>query len=174
MRVDRRVCPLHLVWPVVFLMMALFCLPTLGFSFQLLSVQGDYAFDLSGEYRMRVFNIDPIKLNGPDAYSLGYGSMRLRTNMAATYKGILAVKTQLNILDGVVLGDNGVWGTLLSPKRGSHCFPKRGLKHRRSYPTTGALESASHTPMETRCSPTATAPFSSKRSRFRLTVSGAK
>ncbi len=108
-----------------------------GITFQ--AVEEDYTISLGGQYRVRVLDIEPIKLNGPKPFNLGYASQRLRTDLTASYKDKVSVKCQLNILDGVVMGDNGVWGDLSTSELGLPLLPNEGVKTSALVPNNGRI-----------------------------------
>jgi hypothetical protein len=130
---------LSLFVPVFLLSLIPLLFPTPCPGFQVVSVKDDYTLNLSGEYRMRVFNIDPIKVSGGRPFSFGYGDMRLRTNIGVAYKDLVAIKSQFNILDGVVLGDNGVWGDLAVSEEGYPLVPNEGIKTSALVPNDGRV-----------------------------------
>ncbi len=139
MQARRSARSLSLFGPVFLLLVIPFFSPTPCPGFQVVSVKDDYTVNLSGEYRMRVFNVDPIQVSGGRPYSLGYGSMRLRTNVGVAYRDLVAIKSQLSILDGVVLGDNGVWGDLAVSEEGLPLLPNEGIKTSALVPNDGRV-----------------------------------
>jgi hypothetical protein len=73
-----------------------------------LIVAGKASFDLGVEYRLRNIYINPLELNGTDAVEVGYGIQRLRTAWEFDWDDKVKIKTQMDFLDGVLVGDNGL------------------------------------------------------------------
>ncbi len=73
-----------------------------------LIVAGQASFDLGVEYRLRNIYINPLELNGNDAVEVGYGIQRLRTAWEFDWGDKVKIKTQMDFLDGVLVGDNGL------------------------------------------------------------------
>ena len=69
---------------------------------------GKASFDLDAEYRLRNIYINPLELNGTDAVEVAYGVQRLRTGWHFFWSDKVAIHAQLDFLDGVLVGDNGV------------------------------------------------------------------
>lgn len=119
--------------------LAFVAVPFAGYGITFQAVEEDYTFGIKGHYRMRVLDIEPIKLNGPKPFNLGYASQRLRTDLTVSYKDKVSVKCQLNILDGVVMGDNGVWGDLSTSEAGLPLLPNEGVKTSALVPNNGRI-----------------------------------
>ena len=111
--------------------------PAAGITFE--AVQKDYTLSLEGQYRLRVLGIDPIKINGPKPFRIGYGAQRLRTDLVAAYQDKVSVHCQLNILNGVILGDNGVWGDVTRSEAGLPLIPNEGVKTSALVPNDGQI-----------------------------------
>lgn len=85
------------------------------------------AFDvqLDTEYRLRTLRVEPIELNGEDVRELDWTEQRFRVNTALKRPGLGSLNVQLDVLGGVLLGDNGSFlgtpasnaGVSLSAKR---------------------------------------------------------
>lgn len=69
---------------------------------------GAASFDLGVEYRLRNIYINPLELNGTDAVEVGYGIQRLRTAWEFDWDDKVKIVTQMDFLDGVLVGDNGL------------------------------------------------------------------
>ena len=108
-------------------------------AFAIRSEGGDYRLLLDGEYRMRIVSIDPLKINGPRPFGVGFASQRLRTYLGASYKDKVVIKTRLSILDGVIAGDNGVWGDVATSADGPILTPNEGIKTSALIPNDGRI-----------------------------------
>ncbi len=81
---------------------------------------GKASFDLGIEYRLRNIYINPLQLNGLDAVEVGYGIQRLRTAWSFDWDDKVKIKAQIDFLDGVLFGDNGlVFGESPYPNEGT-------------------------------------------------------
>ena len=73
---------------------------------------------LEGEYRVESNIINPMELSGTDARSVHWTEQRLRLDLGLVKMPFGAVVIQMDILDGVLFGDNGQWGGAVSPTSG--------------------------------------------------------
>ncbi len=64
-------------------------------------------FSVDGEYRVRSLRIDPIALNSTTVRDIRWTEQRGRLNAAADLPGIITLNAQVDLLDGVLFGDNG-------------------------------------------------------------------
>ena len=67
-------------------------------------------FQVGAEYRARVLRINPLDLSGLQAANLGWGEQRLRLDITMARRGVAALFLQMDLLDGVLFGDNGSFG----------------------------------------------------------------
>ncbi len=80
---------------------------------------GNASFDLRAEYRLRNIYINPLELNGLDATEVSYGIQRFRTGLDFDIDDLVRIRAQIDFLDGVLVGDNGlVWGEDPYPNEG--------------------------------------------------------
>jgi hypothetical protein len=63
--------------------------------------------DLSAEYRVQSTFIDPLELNGHTAERVWYTEQRLRLEPGLVLPGFMAIRSQIDLMDGVLFGDNG-------------------------------------------------------------------
>lgn len=75
-------------------------------------------FALDAEYRVRSLVIDPLELNGTLAEKVTWTEQRLRIEPGIVLAGVGALFTQFDLLDGVLFGDNGDFGTDPEPAFG--------------------------------------------------------
>ncbi|MBI5525789.1 MAG: hypothetical protein HY897_05600 [Deltaproteobacteria bacterium] len=81
---------------------------------------GKGAFDISAEYRLRTIYVNPLELNGLDAAEVRYAQNRLRTGWLFNWDNKVKVQAEIDLLDGVLAGDNGiVWGDPPYPNEGT-------------------------------------------------------
>ncbi len=80
---------------------------------------GDFGFNLGAEYRAQGTYINPISLNTINERRLGFIEHRLRLDAAADYDEKVRIVTSIDILDGVLWGDNGTVGTDPEPENGT-------------------------------------------------------
>jgi hypothetical protein len=64
-------------------------------------------WSIDGEYRVRSLRIDPIELNGTTVRDIGWTEQRGRIDAMAALPGVVALNVQMDVLDGVLFGDNG-------------------------------------------------------------------
>jgi hypothetical protein len=66
--------------------------------------------DLEAEYRVQTTWVDPLELNGTVAQSVSYTEQRLRLEPTFRLAEVGRIVTRLDLLDGVLFGDNGEYG----------------------------------------------------------------
>lgn len=67
-------------------------------------------YKVEAEYRARVIHIDPLEVNGTLATDMTWGEQRLRLDGTLAKAGVGGIFVQLDLLDGVLFGDNGEFG----------------------------------------------------------------
>jgi hypothetical protein len=72
--------------------------------------EGDPFWSLTAEHRVRLLNINPLEVNGVIAQDVEWSEQRLRLLGTVARVGIAAVHFELDVLDGVMFGDNGSFG----------------------------------------------------------------
>ena len=82
-------------------------------------------FELDVEYRVRTQYIDPLDLNGTAVTDIDWTEQRARVRAAVSHGGWLTIRTRADILDGVLLGDNGSFAREPSPNSGLSLASKR-------------------------------------------------
>lgn len=82
-------------------------------------------FNVSGEYRMRSTRIDPLELNGEQVRELVWHEHRGRLDLDLERKGVLRFNMQMDLIDGVLFGDNGRFGQDPSSNSGVSVAIKR-------------------------------------------------
>ena len=73
---------------------------------------------LDAEYRVRSTVIDPLDLSGTEIREVDWTEQRLRLDLGLRYPGVGGVYVQLDLLDGVLFGDNGEFGSAPEPSSG--------------------------------------------------------
>ncbi len=68
---------------------------------------GDVEWTYNPEYRVRMVNIDPIEINGDSAGDMRWTEQRFRLDSTVAKVGVGAIRLQMDMLDGVLFGDNG-------------------------------------------------------------------
>ena len=63
------------------------------------------------EYRVRAIHIDPLDLSGTEIGAVSWFEQRLRVDTTFALAGVGGIFVQADILDGVLFGDNGRYGT---------------------------------------------------------------
>lgn len=94
---------------------------------------GKSSFDMGVEYRLRNIYINPLELNGLDAVEVGYGVQRLRTAWEFNWDDKVMIKAQLDFLDGVLIGDNGL-------VYGEPPYPNEGTSSAARWPNESGIE----------------------------------
>ncbi len=69
-----------------------------------------WSFEVHPEYRVRYVEIHQLESNGDVAAHVSFAEQRLRVDAAFSRTGLGSVFVQLDILDGVLFGDNGTFG----------------------------------------------------------------
>ena len=67
--------------------------------------------DVHPEYRVRAIHIDPLDLSGLDVRAVSWFEQRLRVDTTFALPDVGAIFVQADLLDGVLFGDNGLYGT---------------------------------------------------------------
>lgn len=87
----------------------------------LVQTAGGFVFDLAVDYQFSLIYINPISLNDVRAGDVFYGMQRGRTHWLMAYEDKVMLHTQVDLLDGVLFGDNGlVYGESPFPNEGIH------------------------------------------------------
>ena len=73
--------------------------------------EGDSFFDLRAEQRVRFIRVDPLEVNGVVAEDVEWTEQRLRLQAMVARVGVAAVHLEVDVLDGVLYGDNGQFGS---------------------------------------------------------------
>lgn len=81
--------------------------------------------DLGAEYRVRSLFVNPYELNGTTVRDTNWTEQRLRLDLALKHPGVVKLVVQLDVLDGVLFGDNGEFGKDPSPFSGVSIASKR-------------------------------------------------
>ncbi|MEZ4459034.1 MAG: hypothetical protein R3E66_04770 [bacterium] len=68
---------------------------------------GDVEWNFNPEYRVRTLNIDPLEINGDSAGDVRWTEQRFRMDTTVAKVGVGAIRLQMDMLDGVLFGDNG-------------------------------------------------------------------
>lgn len=79
---------------------------------------GEMDVSIDGHYRVRYLLIDPLELNGLEAQYTDYAEQRLRLNLKSSFLNKVSIRTEFDILDGVVFGDNGLFASEVSSNEG--------------------------------------------------------
>lgn len=76
-----------------------------------LPVEGDgLQVEVHPAYRARFLRIDPLELSGVNAKDVRWVEQRLRVDASAGVAGTAAIHLQVDVLDGVLWGENGSFG----------------------------------------------------------------
>jgi hypothetical protein len=67
-------------------------------------------FDVSGEYRLRTLHVNPVELSGTQARDITWTEQRARLKSSFGFSSFVKLTLQLDLLDGVLVGDNGDFG----------------------------------------------------------------
>jgi len=73
---------------------------------------------LDAEYRVQAVYIDPLELNGNTVEDMWYMEQRLRVDLGFQVPKVVKIMTQMDILGGVLFGDNGDFGQEPEPSMG--------------------------------------------------------
>lgn len=68
---------------------------------------GDVEWTFNPEYRVRTLNIEPLEVNGNSVEHMRWTEQRFRMDSAVAKVGVGAIRLQMDMLDGVMFGDNG-------------------------------------------------------------------
>ncbi len=71
---------------------------------------GDFGFRAGAEYRAQFLYINPLSLNSESSRRVSWIEHRLRLETGVDYKDKIKIVTSVDLLDGVVWGDNGDYG----------------------------------------------------------------
>ncbi len=74
--------------------------------------------ELDLEYRIRTLYIDPVDLSGTTVRDVNYTIQRLRVEGGLKVPKIARLVTQIDLLSGVLFGDNGEYGSSPQPSSG--------------------------------------------------------
>ena len=88
-------------------------------------LQPNSVLDLNAEYRLRTVNITPLDLSGTEVTDTLWTEQRLRLDLGLTKVRLGGLTVQLDVLDGVLFGDNGEFGGSPSPNSGVSIATKR-------------------------------------------------
>ena len=80
--------------------------------------EGTWFLELHPEYRTRLIHIDPLEVNGTAATNVSWGEQRFRLDASMGLRGVAAIHMQVDMLDGVIFGDNGEFGKVPEPSTG--------------------------------------------------------
>lgn len=72
--------------------------------------ESEWVFEAHPEYRARFIQIQPLEVNGTAASKVNWAEQRLRLDVMFARSGLGAVFVQVDVLDGVLFGDNGTFG----------------------------------------------------------------
>ena len=67
----------------------------------------NFVFGIHPDYRVRSLVMNPLELSGTRVTDMRWTEQRLRLDVLMEYKGVGGVYVQLDVLDGVLGGDNG-------------------------------------------------------------------
>ncbi len=81
--------------------------------------------ELDAEYRARTVFINPLELNGTGAQNIDWTEHRMRLGFAFKHGGWLAIRTRIDVLDGVLWGDNGRYNEEPQPNSGLSIATRR-------------------------------------------------
>jgi len=82
---------------------------------------GDSDFGVTGgaEYRAQLTYVNPLSLNTVNERRISYIDHRLRLDGGVDYDDKIRIVASVDVLDGVLWGDNGTQGTLPEPENGT-------------------------------------------------------
>ena len=81
---------------------------------------GDYGFRGGAEYRSQALWVNPVNLSSEKERRAAWLEQRLRLDGAVDWQDKVRITTSIDILDGVLWGDNGSLGTAPEPANGAH------------------------------------------------------
>ncbi len=76
------------------------------------------SIDVDAEYRVQSVYIDPLELSGTEAQTMNYTEQRFRLEPSFSLGSIGKIKSQFDLLGGVLFGDNGDYGQEPEPSFG--------------------------------------------------------
>ncbi len=79
----------------------------------------DFGFTGGAEYRAQLTYVNPLSLNSINERRIGFIEHRLRLDGGIDYDDKIRIVTSIDVLDGVLWGDNGTQGTLPEPENGT-------------------------------------------------------
>lgn len=82
-------------------------------------------YEFNAQYRVRSKRITPLELSGTEARRMNWTEQRLRLDAALAQPGIGRITFQADALDGVLWGDNGVFGGSPTSNSGVSLSAKR-------------------------------------------------
>jgi hypothetical protein len=80
--------------------------------------ESEFVVDVGAEYRARLIYVSPLELSGTAARDVGWTEQRLRIDGSFSRSGLGSIFIQADVLDGVLFGDNGVFGRSPAPTSG--------------------------------------------------------
>lgn len=81
---------------------------------------GDYGFRGGAEYRAQALVVNPVNLASEAERKASWMDQRLRLDGVVDWQDRVRLTTSVDILDGVLWGDNGSLGTAPEPANGAH------------------------------------------------------
>ncbi len=85
---------------------------------------GQFGFRGGAEYRAQFIYINPISLNTENARATSWIEHRLRLDAGADWRDKIRIVASMDVLDGVLWGDNGTYGGTPSSNSGTHVDAK--------------------------------------------------
>jgi len=85
---------------------------------------GDYGFRIGAEYRSQWVHVAPIALNNTTNRKVDWIEQRFRFDVTADWKDVVKIVTTIDLLDGVLWGDNGDFGGNPSSNTGTNINSK--------------------------------------------------
>jgi hypothetical protein len=85
---------------------------------------GDFGFRAGAEYRAQLVYVNPISLNTDNAGETSWIQHRLRVDAGADWRDKIRLVFSMDVLDGVLWGDNGTYGGTPSANSGTHVDAK--------------------------------------------------
>ena len=84
------------------------------------AIGDDYGVRARAEYRVQTTRITPLALASENDPNLSTVDQRLRVDATLDFRDRLRLTTSIDILDGVIWGDNGAFGTTPEPDSGGN------------------------------------------------------
>jgi hypothetical protein len=85
---------------------------------------GRFGFRGGAEYRAQVVYVNPIALNSETGRRASWIDQRLRLDAGVDYEDAVRLVTSVDVLDGVLWGDNGTFGQAPAPNAGTNVGAK--------------------------------------------------